>query len=153
MRHWLMKSEPDVYGFTHLWNAPDRRGGWEGVRNFQARNHMREMRAGDGVLFYHSSCPQPGVAGEARVVREAYPDTVQFDSSSQYHDPRSDSLNPRWWQVDVEAVRPLALVTLETLRADAELTELLILRRGNRLSITPVTESDYRRILHLGGVR
>ena len=152
-RYWLMKSEPDVYSFSHLWNAPNRTGGWEGVRNYQARNYMAEMRVGDGVLFYHSSCLVPGVAGVARVARAAYPDTVQFNAESDYFDPKSSPENPRWVQVDVEAVEALNLVTLEALRADTALENLLILRRGNRLSITPVEEVHFRRIIKLGGAK
>jgi predicted RNA-binding protein with PUA-like domain len=148
-----MKSEPDVYGFSDLWNAPQRTGGWEGVRNYQARNYMAEMRVGDGVLFYHSSCPVPGVAGVARVVKAAYPDAVQFNAESDYFDPKSSPENPRWVQVDVEATEPLELVTLEALRADTALEDLLILRRGNRLSITPVEDVHFRRILKLGGAK
>jgi predicted RNA-binding protein with PUA-like domain len=151
-RYWLMKSEPDVYGFRELWNAPNRTGGWEGVRNYQARNSMMEMRVGDGVLFYHSSTNPAGVAGLARVVREAYPDTAQFDPTSDYFDAKSQPDNPRWYQVDIQAVQALNFVTLETLRADASLEGMLILRRGNRLSVTPVEEAHYRRVLELGGV-
>ena len=145
-----MKSEPDVYGFTDLWNAPNRTGGWEGVRNYQARNFIKQMRVGDGVLFYHSACKTPGVAGVASVVREAYPDTVQFNPDSAYFDPKSPLEQPRWMQVDIQAVRPLTLVRLEMLRADPLLTSLLILRRGNRLSVTPVSEAHYQRVLELG---
>ena len=150
VQHWLMKSEPDVYGFQTLWNAPNRTGGWEGVRNYQARNYMMQMRVGDGVLFYHSACKTPGVAGVATVTREAYPDTVQFNPDSAYFDPKSPLENPRWMQVDIEAVQPLQLVTLEMLRADPLLEGLLTLRRGNRLSVTPVLETHYQRILELG---
>lgn len=150
VQHWLMKSEPDVYGFMTLWNAPNRIGGWEGVRNYQARNYMMQMRVGDGVLFYHSACKVPGVAGIATVVREAYPDTVQFDPDSAYFDPKSPLENPRWMQVDIQAVRSLTLVTLEMLRADPLLEGLLTLRRGNRLSVTPVEVAHYQRILELG---
>lgn len=150
VQHWLMKSEPDVYGFTDLWNAPHRTGGWEGVRNYQARNFIKQMRVGDGVLFYHSACKTPGVAGVASVVREAYPDTVQFNPDSAYFDPKSPLEQPRWMQVDIQAVRPLTLVRLEMLRADPLLTGLLTLRRGNRLSVTPVSEAHYQRVLELG---
>ena len=145
-----MKSEPDVYSFTTLRNAPNRTGGWEGVRNYQARNFLMQMRVGDSVLFYHSACKIPGVAGIASVVREAYPDTVQFDSDSAYFDPKSPLEQPRWMQVDIQAVQPLTLVTLQTLRADPLLEGLLTLQRGNRLSVTPVAEPHYQRILELG---
>ena len=145
-----MKSEPDVYGFADLQNAPNRTGGWEGVRNYQARNYMMQMRVGDGVLFYHSACKIPGVAGIASVAREAYPDTVQFNPDSAYFDPKSLLENPRWMQVDIQAVQVLTLVTLEVLRADPLLEDLLTLRRGNRLSVTPVSEAHYQRILELG---
>ena len=150
VQHWLMKSEPDVYGFADLQNASNRTGGWEGVRNYQARNYMMQMRVGDGVLFYHSACKTPGVAGIATVAREAYPDSVQFDPDSPYFDPKSPLESPRWMQVDIQAVRPLTLVTLEVLRAEPLLEGLLTLRRGNRLSVTPVLEAHYQRILELG---
>ena len=145
-----MKSEPDVYGFSTLWDAPNRTGGWEGVRNYQARNFLMQMRVGDRVLFYHSACKIPGVAGVATVVREAYPDTVQFNPDSAYFDPKSLPSQPRWVQVDIQAVRSLQLVTLAMLRADPLLEGLLTLRRGNRLSVTPVLEAHYQRILELG---
>ena len=145
-----MKSEPDVYSFTTLWDAPERTGGWEGVRNYQARNFMRQMRVGDAVLFYHSACKTPGVAGLAIVSREAYPDTAQFDATSPYFDAKSALEQPRWVQVDIQAVRPLTLVTLEMLRSEPSLEGLLTLRRGNRLSVMPVLPVHYQRILELG---
>ena len=145
-----MKSEPDVYGFADLQNAPKRTGGWEGVRNYQARNFIEQMRVGDGVLFYHSACKTPGVAGLASVTREAYPDTVQFNPDSAYFDPKSPLERPRWMQVDIQAVRPLMFVTLGILRTDPLLEGLLTLRRGNRLSVTPVLKAHFERILELG---
>ncbi len=148
-----MKSEPDVYGFQTLWDAPNRTGGWEGVRNYQARNYMLEMRLDDGVLFYHSSVTPAGVAGVARVAREAYPDTVQFDVASDYYDAKSKPEAPRWMQVDIQAVEALNFITLDGLKADPNLEGMLVLRRGNRLSITPVEEAHYRHILKLGGIK
>lgn len=118
---------------------------WTGVRNYQARNFMRDgMQVGDGVLFYHSSCPQPGIAGIAKVSSAAYPDPTQFDSSSHYYDPKSSQEKPRWLLVDVHFVKKTPLIPLATLRDHAELADMQVLARGNRLSITPVTETQWR---------
>ena len=142
--YWLMKSEPDECSFDDLLAAPARTVPWTGVRNYQARNFMRdEMRVGDGVLFYHSSCAEPGIAGIARVASRAYPDATQFDPASEYFDPKARRDAPRWVHVDVQAVRRVALIPLAALRARPELSELAILRRGNRLSITPVTAPQW----------
>ena len=154
MNYWLMKSEPDTFGIDHLAKAPKRTSGWDGVRNFQARNFMREMRVGDLVFFYHSSCDIPGVAGIAQVVREAYPDRTAFDPKNDHYDADSDADKPRWYQVDVRLVRKFAaVVSLEQLRehASAKLKEMVILKRGNRLSITPVTKSEWQFIESLAG--
>jgi len=143
--YWLMKSEPDECSIDDVLAAPGRTVAWSGVRNYQARNFMRdEMRPGDGVLFYHSSCPQPGVAGIARVASRAYPDATQFDRASEYFDATASSDRPRWFNVDVQAVRRIRLIPLATLRARPELADLAILRRGNRLSITPVTADQWK---------
>lgn len=152
MRFWLMKSEPDEASFEHLAQAPGQTLPWTGVRNFQARNYMRdEMRIGDGVLFYHSSCAAPGVAGVAEVASTPYPDETQFDSTSPYFDPRSTRDAPRWMLVDVRYARQLRLVSLAAMRAMPELGGMQVLRRGNRLSITPVTASEWRAVLTAGG--
>ena len=143
--HWLMKSEPDECSFDDVLAAPGRTVAWTGVRNYQARNFMRDaMRPGDGVLFYHSSCPQPGIAGIARVASRAYPDATQFDRSSRYFDATVTADDPRWVHVDVQAVRRIEVIPLAALRAQPELAELAVLRRGNRLSITPVTAAQWR---------
>lgn len=149
-RYWLMKSEPEVYSIDHL--ARTGRGSWDGVRNYQARNHMREMRIGDLVLFYHSSTEPPGVAGVARVCREAYPDHTQFDPKSDHYDPKSKKDDPRWSMVDLELVEKLkAFVPLTTLKTDPALAGMLVARRGMRLSVQPVEPAHFRRVLQLGG--
>ena len=150
MTCWLMKSEPDECSIDDALAAPGHTVPWTGVRNYQARNFMRDqMHVGDTVLFYHSSCPQPGIAGLARVASTPYPDPTQFDPSSPYHDAASKPEAPRWLLVDVEATRKTRLLALAELRADPELAELLILKRGNRLSITPVAGEHEARILAL----
>lgn len=155
MRYWLLKSEPDVFGFDHLKKRPRKTEPWNGVRNYQARNYMRDdMNVGDLGLFYHSSCPQPGVAGVVKITREAYPDPTQFDPKSEYFDPTARREEPRWMMVDVtwEADLP-SFVDLEQLRNEPELEGLLILRKGNRLSITPVEEKHFKKICKLGGIK
>ena len=147
MQHWLMKSEPAVFSIDDL----ARKGvePWDGVRNYQARNFMREsMRIGDGVLFYHSNCKEPGVAGIAEVASKAYPDPSQFDRSSNHYDAGSPREAPRWWLVDVRFVRKLArVVPLAALQRDERLGDFALTRRGNRLSVLPVTASQWRIIL------
>ena len=148
MRYWLMKSEPDEASIDDALAAKDGVVAWTGVRNYQARNFMRdEMRMGDGVLFYHSSCAEPGIAGLAEVASTAYPDPTQFDSKSPYYDPKSDPANPRWLLVDVKATKKTRLIALPELREQPELEEMIILRRGNRLSITPVTTAEWNHIV------
>jgi predicted RNA-binding protein with PUA-like domain len=144
VRYWLMKSEPDEVSIDDLAAAPKKTVAWFGVRNYQARNYMRDdMRVGDGVLFYHSSCPEPGIAGIARVSRLAYPDATQFDRKSKYHDPKATPAAPRWFNVDVTFVKKTRLITFADLRAHEELATLRVLQRGNRLSITPVTPAEF----------
>src|SRR5690606_33652189 len=134
---WLMKSEPDECSFDDALAAPGRIVPWTGVRNYQARNFMRDaMRIGDGVLFYHSGCAIPGIAGLAEVASTPYPDETQFDPGSAYHDPKATREAPRWMLVDVRALKKIPLVTLAQLRSHPELADMLVLRRGNRLSIT-----------------
>lgn len=150
MQYWLMKSEPDEASIDDLANAPQRSLPWTGVRNYQARNFMRDtMKIGDGVLFYHSSCPEPGIAGIAEVASAAYTDKSQFDKKSDYYDPASKKDNPRWVNVDVRALRKTRLVSLEELRSHEPLAKMRTLRPGNRLSITPVTESEWKFIAKL----
>ena len=147
-RYWLMKSEPSEASIDDLAAAPRQTLPWTGVRNYQARNYMRdEMRPGDGVLFYHSSCPEPGVAGIAEVASAAYPDATQFDPSSPYFDAKSARDAPRWSHVDVKLVRKTRLLPLAEMRAAPALASMLVLKRGNRLSITPVTPAEWRAVL------
>jgi predicted RNA-binding protein with PUA-like domain len=145
MRYWLKKSEPDEASIDHALAAPDHTLPWTGVRNYQARNFMRDaMRIGDGVLFYHSSCAEPGIAGLAEVASTPYPDPTQFDPASPYYDPKSDRENPRWLLVDVRATTKTRLISLPALREHAELAEMIVLRKGNRLSIMPVMPDEWR---------
>ena len=152
MRYWLMKSEPSEFSIDDLVKAPKQSTSWFGVRNYQARNFMRDdMKVGDPVLFYHSSCPEPGVAGLAEVSRPAHPDVTQFDRKSKYHDPKSTRENPRWVNVDVKLVRKTRLLSLDELRSHPALAGMRILARGNRLSITPVEPAEWKSILKLLG--
>lgn len=147
-RYWLMKSEPSVVGVDDVLAMPNQTVDWWGVRNYQARNFMRDqMGPGDQVFFYHSSCAEPGIAGLAEVVTKAYPDRTQFDPASPYFDPKSTPENPRWVNVDVRVVRKIPLVSLGQLRAHPELTHMRILQRGNRLSITPVDPAEWKFIV------
>jgi predicted RNA-binding protein with PUA-like domain len=150
VNHWLLKSEPEEFSIDDL--ARVGREPWSGVRNYQARNFMRdEMQVGDGVLFYHSNCKPPGVVGIARVASRAYPDPTQFDPDSDYHDPASDPDAPRWLLVDIAFERKLdRCITLDELKAQAEaLGDRPLLRRGNRLSVLPVSKAQWRHILSL----
>jgi predicted RNA-binding protein with PUA-like domain len=147
--HWLMKSEPEVYSIEDL--RRDGQTHWEGVRNYQARNHQRAMRVGDLVLFYHSNAKPPGVAGVARVCREAYPDDSQFDAKSHYYDAESRRDDPRWSRVDVEFVEALPeFVPLDVLKADESLEGMLVRKAGMRLSVQPVDARHFARVLKLG---
>lgn len=147
-RYWLMKSEPSDCSIDDLEAAPKQTVPWYGVRNFQARNFMREeMQIGDGVLFYHSSCPEPGVAGIAEVASGPYPDESQFDVAGHYYDPASRREKPRWYLVDVKLVRKTRLLPLTEMREAPELATMRTLRRGNRLSITPVTDEEWNAVL------
>jgi predicted RNA-binding protein with PUA-like domain len=146
--YWLMKSEPDEASIDDLAAAPHQTLPWTGVRNYQARNMMRDaMRLGDGVLFYHSSCPQPGIAGLARIAGTAAADETQFDPASPYFDPKSTQEAPRWLQIAVRLERKTRLLSLAEMRAAPDLATMLVLRRGNRLSITPVTEAEWQAVL------
>ena len=144
MPFWLMKSEPDEFGIDDLAAAPGKTTAWFGVRNYQARNFMlKEMQVDDKVFFYHSSCPEPGIAGVARVSSKAYPDASQFDPKSPYFDAEAKRESPRWFNVDVEFVKKTRLVSLAELRGHRELSKMRTLRRGNRLSITPVSPDEW----------
>jgi predicted RNA-binding protein with PUA-like domain len=147
MKYWLMKSEPDECSIDDVLAAPERKTAWSGVRNYQARNFMRdEMRVGDGVLFYHSSCPEPGIAGIAEVASAPYTDSTQFDRKSPYYDPASKKDDPRWINVDVRALRKTRLFSLAEIRKHKALAKMVLLRPGNRLSITPVSAAEWRYI-------
>ncbi len=150
--YWLMKSEPDECSIDDALAAPQATVPWTGVRNYQARNFMRDaMQVGDGVLFYHSSCPEPGIAGIARVASDIQPDPTQFDPASPYFDPKSDPQSPRWLLREVQALRKIPLVALATLRATPELADLVVLQRGSRLSITPVSAAHWDFIVERWG--
>ncbi len=145
MAKWLLKSEPDVFGYDHLVAA--KREGWDGVRNYQARNFMREMKRGDRAIFYHSNAKPPGVAGIAKIVKGAEPDPTQFDPDSDYYDPKSDPADPRWDWVTVAPDRPLTFLSLDELKAMPELAECRLLARGNRLSVLPLTDDEFDAIV------
>jgi predicted RNA-binding protein with PUA-like domain len=153
MNHWLLKSEPDTFGIDHLAALPKRTAAWDGVRNYQARNMLRDsMKKGDTAFFYHSSCEIPGIAGIVRVVKEGYPDATAFDPKHHHYDPESSRSEPRWFVVDVQLVRKFRrLITLDELRKHAgdALSDFVILRRGNRLSVTPVTKAEWDFVLTL----
>jgi predicted RNA-binding protein with PUA-like domain len=153
-RYWLLKSEPEVFSFDDLLAAKGRTTGWDGVRNYKARNLLRdEVRVGDGVLFYHSNAEPPGVAGVARVVRAGYPDPSQFDPRSPHVDAASPRESPRWFAVDVQAVRALPrFVPLPELKAAPGLEAMGVVRRGNRLSVQPVSPAEWSLVLRLGGL-
>ena len=145
MRYWLMKSEPSDVSIDDLARLPDQTVAWYGVRNYQARNFMRDqMKVGDGVLFYHSNCKEPGVAGIARVSSTAYPDATQFELINKYFDPKATPEQPRWFNVDVQLVRKIALISIDELRKHPELERMRTLQRGNRLSITPLDPAEWK---------
>lgn len=147
-----MKSEPDVYSIDDL--KRDRRQSWDGVRNYQARNFMRDMAVADLAIFYHSSTNPPGAAGVCRVCREAYPDHTQFDENSEYYDPKSDEASPRWWMVDVEFVEKFPeLVSLRTMKSDPKLEGMRVIQKGSRLSVQPVEKRHFKRVLELAGAK
>ena len=150
MRYWLMKSEPSDVSVDDVAAKPNKTINWYGVRNFQARNSMKnEMSIGDGVLFYHSSCPQPGVVGVAEVASAPYPDPTQFDPKNHYYDPKSTREVPRWFHVDVRLVKKTRLLGLPELRTIPELAGMRLLQKGNRLSITPVSAAEWKKITKL----
>ena len=150
--YWLMKSEPAECSIDDLARAPRQTVPWVGVRNYQARNFMRDaMQPGDGVLFYHSSCPEPGIAGLAEVACTAYPDATQFDPASPYFDAKAARDKPRWLHVDVRLVRKTPLLALARMRQEPTLASMLVLKAGNRLSITPVTPAEWTAVNALLG--
>jgi predicted RNA-binding protein with PUA-like domain len=147
MRYWLMKSEPGDVSIDDLAEMPNQTVAWYGVRNYQARNFMRnQMNIGDGVLFYHSNCKEPGIAGIAKVSALAYPDATQFNPKHKYFDPKSTPEQPRWFNVDVQFVKKISLIPLDELRKHQELVAMRTLQRGNRLSITPLDPSEWHYI-------
>ncbi len=153
MNYWLMKSEPDVYSFDDLLADEGQQTMWDSIRNYQARNFMRDsMNVGDKVLFYHSNAKPPGVVGIAEVASEPYPDPTQFDPAHNYFDPKSDPDDPRWIHVDIRAAGELPrFVSLAELRESPKLSEMALLQKGQRLSIQPVTSAQYREVLRIAG--
>ena len=152
MNYWLMKSEPATFGIDHLAAAKGKTTGWDGVRNFQARNYLREMQPGDLAFFYHSSCEVPGIAGIVKIAREAYPDPTAFDAANDHYDADSDPAKPRWFMVDVKLQKKFdRIIALDELRSHekGKLKNMIVLKRGNRLSITPVTKSEFEFISSL----
>jgi predicted RNA-binding protein with PUA-like domain len=153
MNYWLLKSEPDTFSIEDLAAKPKATAAWDGVRNYQARNMLRDsMKKGDMAFFYYSSCAVPGIAGIVRIVKDGYPDKTAFDSKDDHYDPESDPKDPRWYVVDVKLQRKLKrIITLEELRRHAadELSKMRLLQRGNRLSVTPVTKKEWDFILTL----
>jgi predicted RNA-binding protein with PUA-like domain len=150
MSYWLMKSEPSEFSIDDLVKAKNQTVPWFGVRNYLARNFMRDqMKIGDDVLFYHSSCPEPGIAGLARVSSQPYPDPTQFDKSGKYFDAKATQETPRWMLVDVQLVKKTRLLSLADMRENAKLEEMVVLQRGNRLSITPVKANEWKIITKL----
>ncbi len=151
MKYWLMKSEPDEFSIDDLQNMPGQTEHWDGVRNYQARNMMRDdMKIGDQIFFYHSNCAEPGIVGAMEVVREAYPDFLAFDPKDKHFDPKSDPDNPRWFMVDIRFMKKLTRnISLRELKQKPELVDLVLVKRGNRLSIMPVTAEQWSFILSL----
>lgn len=153
-RYWLMKSEPRVFSIEDLAQAPKQTTSWDGVRNYQARNFMREMAVGDLVLFYHSNAEPPAVVGIAEVVRTAYPDGTQFEQSHHHYDPASPPSAPRWDMVDIRYRQTFkASLSLDRLRQEARLKDMVLLRKGSRLSVQPVTEAEWAVVLKLAGAK
>ena len=153
--YWLMKSEPGVFSYAHLEAAPKQTTLWDGVRNYQARNMMRdEMKVGDLILYYHSNTKPPGVVGVARVVKEGYPDPTQFDPKDSHFDPKSQEANPRWFVVDIQAVAALkSYVSLDDIKANGKLADMAVVQRGQRLSVQPVAAAHFREVLRMGGLK
>ncbi len=151
MNYWLMKSEPDVFGIQDLYQRPNQTEPWDGVRNYQARNMMRDaMKLGDQVFFYHSNCDEPGIVGIMEIAKEGYPDHTAFDPDDHHFDPKSDPANPRWMMVDVKFVRQFSrTIGLKQLKARPELANMAVVRAGNRLSVMPVSAEEWEFILRL----
>ena len=154
MAFWLFKTEPHKFSLDDLENSPSQTTTWDGIRNYQARNYLRDaVKLDDRILFYHSSCEVPGVVGVAEVVKEAYPDHTSWDPTSDYYDPKSSPENPRWLMVDVQfRERFPKIVTLQDLKAKPSLSDMLVVKKGQRLSIQPVDEKHFEAVLRLGGL-
>jgi predicted RNA-binding protein with PUA-like domain len=151
MSYWLLKTEPSTFGLEHLEKMPKRITPWDGVRNFQARNFIRDMRKGDLAFFYHSSCKVPGIVAIVEVVKNPYPDDTAFDPQSPYYDEKSTLENPRWYRVDVQLVSKFKdIISLTSLRNDKSLRDMLLLKQGSRLSVTPVTSAQWHTICDMG---
>ena len=151
MQYWLMKSEPEEFSIDDLRKMPKKTEHWDGVRNYQARNFMRdEMKIGDQVFFYHSNCEEPGIVGIAEVVKEGYPDFTAWDPDDKHYDPKTDPENPRWFMVDIKFVRKFAnTVSLKTLKDTPALKDMQLVQRGNRLSVMPVGKKEWGTILRM----
>ncbi|MBA4371683.1 MAG: EVE domain-containing protein [Thermodesulfovibrio sp.] len=150
--YWLMKTEPTVFSFDDLKAKPEATDHWEGVRNYQARNYMREMKKGDLALFYHSNCELPGIVGIAEIVRTSYPDHTSWDKSSRYYDPKSTPQNPRWFMVDVRWKKQFEnIISLTQLKDIPALQQMKVLQKGQRLSVMPVTQDEFKKVLKLAG--
>ena len=153
MKYWLMKSEPDVYGIDHLRAEKRKTDHWDGIRNYQARNFIRdEMKKGDLAFFYHSNCEEPAIVGVMEIMREGYPDHTAFLSNEKYFDAKSDPDNPRWFMVDVRFKKKFKMpVTLKSLKGERALTQMRLVQKGNRLSILPVTATEWNHIMKMAG--
>jgi len=151
MAYWLFKSEPETFGIDHLIAMSDQTEHWDGVRNYQARNMLRDnIKKGDKVFFYHSNCKCPGIVGSARVVKNGYPDFTQFDPESNYYDPKSNADNPRWFMVDIKFTKKFKqVISLEQLKTMPALADMALVRKGNRLSVMPVKEDEWQAIIDL----
>lgn len=150
MNYWLIKTEPQTFSWSDLLNSPQQITSWEGVRNYQARNFLRQMKAEDHCFFYHSSCAEPGIVGIVKVVREAYPDETAFDKSSPYFDIKSQKSTPQWFTVDVQSVHPVAFISLTVMKNQSDkLKPFALLQKGNRLSVMPLTMEQWNAILDL----
>ncbi len=151
MNYWLMKSEPDVFGIDHLMHCENQTDSWDGIRNYQARNFMRDdMKIGDQIFFYHSNCKEPGIVGIMQVVKESYCDHTALNKNSKYYDAKSTKDNPRWFMVDVKFLRKFKrIVTLKQMRSDAVLSDMQLLQKGNRLSILPVAKKHWTYIKNI----
>jgi predicted RNA-binding protein with PUA-like domain len=151
MNYWLFKSEPETFGIDTLARRPKKTEHWDGVRNYQARNMLRDqIKIGDQAFFYHSNCTPPGIVGIIEIVKAGYPDFTAFDPESKYYDPTSSPENPRWFMVDVKLIKKFKqMITLEELKNHSQLKNMQVTRKGNRLSITPVTQKEWDAILTL----